>query len=210
MRVLAIGAAKGGVAKTTSSLYLAARAAEALGGNDNAVALIDRDESKNLSRLIKMRPNLLRPGMSLLAGEELPRPGSYQLVIIDTPPGLSAIPSLREADLVLVPVKPDDQGIGNLVLYLDDIDDQRIAVSPRMRLIALLPTLVQRTKLHRVRLSDIAKIAAAHEPALMVLPSVPQRASIADFQLTTHEYDEPARELFHHAHVIKEATSVSS
>lgn len=209
MRVLAIGAAKGGVGKTTSSLYLAARAAEALGGIDNAVGLIDRDESKNLTRLIKLRPDLLRPGMTLLAGEDLPRQGSYSLVIIDTPPGLSAIPSLREADLVLVPVKPDDQGIGNLVLYLDDIDDQRVAVSPSMRLIALLPSLVQRTKLHRVRLQDIAEIAAAHEPALLVLPPVPHRASIADFQLTTHEYDEPARELFHHAHILKKATPIS-
>jgi hypothetical protein len=106
-------------------------------------------------------------------------------------------------------VKPDDQGIGNLVLYLDDIDDQRVAVSPGMRLIALLPTLVQRTKLHRVRLHDIQRIAAAHEPPLMMLPPVPQRASIADFQLTAREYDEPARELFHHAHIIEKAAAVS-
>jgi len=202
MRVLAVGSAKGGVSKTTSALYLAVRAATALGARegDRAVAIVDRDESMNLTRLLAMRPELRWPGVDLVDGEDLPR--AYQLVVIDTPPGLSAIPSLKEADGVLVPVLPEDQGVTNLLLYLRDIDNQRITVSPRLQLLALLPAMVQRTVLHRERIEDIKDIAAAHRPPLLVLPPVPWRARISNFDLAAPEYDAPAQELFDHAKLI--------
>jgi cellulose biosynthesis protein BcsQ len=202
MRVFAVGSAKGGVSKTTSALYLAVRAATALGARegDPAVAIVDRDESKNLTRLLAMRPELRWPGVDLVDGEDLPR--AYQLVVIDTPPGLSAIPSLKEADGVLVPVLPEDQGVTNLLLYLRDIDNQRITVSPRLQLLALLPAMVQRTVLHRERIEDIKDIAAAHRPPLLVLPPVPWRARISNFDLAAPEYDAPAQELFDHAKLI--------
>jgi len=202
MRVLAVGSAKGGVSKTTSALYLAARAAAALGARegDRAVAIVDRDESRNLTRLLSVRPELRWPGVDLVAGEDLPR--DYGLVVIDTPPGLSAIPSLKEADGVLVPVLPEDQGVTNLILYLRDIESQRITVSPRLRLLALLPAMVHRTVLHRERIEDIKEIAAAHWPPLLVLPPVPWRARIANFDLSAPEYDAPAQELFDHAKLI--------
>jgi len=202
MRVLAVGSAKGGVSKTTSALYLAVRAAMALGARegDRAVAIVDRDESKNLTRLLTMRPELHWPGVDLVDGEDLPR--GYQLVVIDTPPGLSAIPSLKEADGVLVPVLPEDQGVTNLLLYLRDIDNQRITVSPRLQLLALLPAMVQRTVLHRERIEDIKDIAAAHRPPLLVLPPVPWRARISNFDLAAPDYDAPAQELFDHAKLI--------
>lgn len=205
MRVLAIGSAKGGVSKTTSALYLATRAAAALGAKDgdHAVAIVDRDESKNLTRLLAVRPELRRGGVDLVNGEELPR--GYDLVIIDTPPGLSAVPSLKEADGVLVPVLPEDQGVTNLILYLRDIESQRITVSPRLQLLALLPAMVQRTVLHRERIADIKEIAAAHRPPLLVLPPIPWRARIANFDLSAPEYDAPAQELFDHAHLIPHA-----
>jgi len=202
MRVLAVGSAKGGVSKTTSALYLAVRAATALGARegDRAVAIVDRDESKNLTRLLAMRPELHWPGVDLVNGEDLPH--AYQLVVIDTPPGLSAIPSLKEADGVLVPVLPEDQGVTNLLLYLRDIDNQRITVSPRLQLLALLPAMVQRTVLHRERIEDIKDIAAAHRPPLLVLPPVPWRARISNFDLAAPEYDAPAQEFFDHAKLI--------
>ncbi len=202
MRVLAVGSAKGGVSKTTSALYLAVRAATALGARegDRAVAIVDRDESRNLTRLLAMRPELRWPGVDLVDGADLPR--AYQLVVIDTPPGLSAIPSLKEADGVLVPVLPEDQGVTNLLLYLRDIDNQRITVSPRLQLLALLPAMVQRTVLHRERIEDIKDIAAAHRPPLLVLPPVPWRARISNFDLAAPEYDAPAQELFDHAKLI--------
>ncbi len=202
MKVLAVGSQKGGVSKSTSALYLATRAAEHLGGTAArpTVALLDRDESKNLTELVALRPDLLRPGVVLLKGEALPQvEEGYQFVVIDTPPGLSAIQSLQEAHLVLVPVHPEDQGVANLVKYLRNIEAQRITVSPAMRLVALLPAMVERTVLHRQRLEDIAHLARRHRPPLAVLTPVPRRARIASYDLDAPEYDLPAKELFTHA-----------
>ena len=204
MKVLAVGSQKGGVSKSTSVLYLAARAAEHLGGTDEnpVVGILDRDESKNITELLTLRPDLLRPGMRLLRGDALPSLiDGLQLVVIDTPPGLSAIQSLREAHLVLVPVLPEDQGVANLVKYLRNIEAQRLTVSPDMRLVALLPAMVDRTLLHRQRLADIDQIARRHVPPLVVLPPVPRRARIASYDLDTPEYDLPAKELFANAFI---------
>lgn len=202
MRVLAIGSQKGGVSKSTSTLYIATRAAEMLGGTEEhpVVGILDRDESKNLTELAELRPELLRPGVKLLDGDLLPSPTEgLKMVIIDTPPGLSAIQSLKEAHLVLVPVHPEDQGVANLVKYLRNIEAQRITVSPNMRLVALLPAMVERTVLHRARLEDIRQIAECHVPPLLVMPPVPRRARIAAFDLDATEYDQPVKELFSHA-----------
>ncbi len=205
MKVLAVGAAKGGVGKTTTSLYLAARAAEMLGSTRERplVALIDRDESKNLTMLWKRRADLRRPDIVLWSDSDLPPDDAgFQFVVIDTPPGLSAIPSLREAALVLVPTVPEDQGVNNLINYLHLIDVQRLAASPQMRLVAVLPTIVKRRTLHQVRLEEIKRIAAMQKPPLLVLPSVPDRARIALPDLTAPEYDTPIKELFRYAEIL--------
>ncbi len=203
MKVLAVGAQKGGVGKSTSSLYLATRAAERLGGTpaEPAVGILDRDESKNLSRLLKRHPGLLGPGVVLLEGEELPAASSgLRLVVIDTPPGVSAVESLRAAHLLVVPVLPEEQGVLNLVEYLKNIEAQRITLSPNIRLLALLPTMVQRRlTLHRLLLEQIDIIGAAHKPRLPVLPPVPRRSKIAEYDLSAPEYDAASEELFTHA-----------
>jgi cellulose biosynthesis protein BcsQ len=202
MKVLSIGGQKGGISKSTSTLYLATRAAELLQGTARrpVVGIVDRDESKNLTELLYLRPDLLRPGVVLLEGEALPPAGAgLKLVIVDTPPGLSAIQSLKESDLVLVPVHPEDQGVANLVKYLRNIEAQRVTVSPNMRLVALLPAMVERTLLHRERLEDIRQIAARHDPPLPVLPPIPRRARIAAYDLSAPDYDAAAKELFAHA-----------
>lgn len=207
MKVLAVGAQKGGVSKSTTSLYLATRASELWSATDAQprVGILDRDESKNLTELLHLRPELRRPGVVLLSGEALP-PASdgLDLVVIDTPPGLSAIQSLKESDLVLVPVHPEDQGVANLVRYLRHIEAQRITVSPGMRLVALLPAMVERTVLHRQRLADIQHIAAHHRPTLPILSAVPRRARIAAYDLDAPEYDKPAKELFSHVFLNQE------
>lgn len=212
MKVLAVGSQKGGVGKSTSTLYVATRAAEQLGSTERRplVAVVDRDESKNLTELVRLRPELLRPGVVLLEGEALPAPNAgFGLVLIDTPPGLSAIQSLKEADLVLIPVHPEDQGVANLVKYLRSIEGQRLTVSPGLRLLALLPSMVERTVLQRERLEDIRRIAARHRPPLLVLPSVPRRARIAAFDLAAPEYDAPTQEIFAHACISPSAPALA-
>jgi cellulose biosynthesis protein BcsQ len=211
MKVLAVGAQKGGVGKSTSTLYVATRAAAYLGSTAERplVAILDRDESKNLTELLRLRPELLRPGVVLLEGEDLPAPEEgYELLVIDTPPGLSAIQSLREADLVLVPVHPEDQGVANLVKYLRSIEGQRLTVSPSLRLLALLPSMVERTVLQRERLADIHRIAAGYRPPLVVLPAIPRRARIAAFDLAASEYDAPTQEVFTYARISSPATTL--
>ncbi len=212
MKVLSIGAQKGGVGKTTSSLYLATRAATYLDGTGEnpAVGLIDRDESKNLTELLTDYPALIRPGVTLLSGLEIPPASAgLQLIIIDTPPGLSAISSLEESDLVVVPVVPETQSVINLRKYLETIEHRRLSVEYRMRLLALLPTRVeQRISMDRLRLNDIRTIAAHQDPPVPVLTPVPQRVSIKRYELDTPEYDQPARELFDHAQITRRAAAL--
>lgn len=212
MKVLAVGAQKGGVGKTTTSLYLAAHAAAQFGGGREqpAVGIIDRDESKNLSELLRLQPDLAPPGVTLLAGEDLPDPDcGLKLVVIDTPPGLTAIDSLRQAHLVLVPVVPDNQGMITLGAYLRNLEVQRITVSPGMRLVALLPTMTDHTLLHRKRIDDLRRIAANRRPPLPVLTPVPRRTRIACWDLDAPEYAAPAKEVFHHAGIVPHAQAVA-
>ncbi len=201
MKVIAIGAQKGGVGKTTTALYMAAHAAGCLAAGKARVALLDRDESRNLTQLLRLRPDLLAPGVELLPGTAVPPPNSrYDLVVIDTPPGVSAISSLAEANLVLVPVFPEPQGVANLVDYLNNIDNQARSVSPDMRLLALLPTLVDtRMDLHREHIALINQIAALRRPPLAVLPHVRRLSRIARYDLSAPDYATAAKELFAHA-----------
>lgn len=200
--ILAVAAGKGGVGKSTSVLYIATHAARLLGGteDDPAVGIIDRDESRNLTRRLDLEPDLLRPGVIALRDQELPPTDcGLDLVVIDTPPGHLSIDSLRQAQLVVVPVLPETNGVINLTEYLDNLELHRITVSPDMRLVALLPTMLMRTLTHAQRLEDIRAIAAHHRPALTVLPPVPRRTRIEGLDLDAPEYAAPAKELFHHA-----------
>lgn len=201
MKVLAVGAQKGGVGKSTTALYLATRAAESLGdGTHPVVGILDRDESKNLSRLLKFSPDLLRPGVVLLGGERVPPPDcGLKCVVVDTPPGVTAIEALRSADLLVVPVLAETQGVMNLLEYLKNIEDQRIAVNPRMQLLALLPTMVDgRMTLHRRLLKEIERIGSSRRPPLPVLSPIPRRSRIAEYHLDARDYDAAAKELFAH------------
>lgn len=200
MTVLAVGAQKGGVGKTTTALYMAAHAARRLGCTHGPprVALVDRDESKNLRQLLGTYDGILPPGVVLLDDKRVPPPDAgYELVVIDTPPGVSALESLAEANLVLVPVLPEPQGVANLIDYLGNLDNQGRSVSPSMRILALMPNMVAgRTKLHAQHLEMIRQIAAMHVPPLAVLSCVRRLNEIANYNLAARDFAVVAEELF--------------
>ena len=204
MKVLAFSSPKGGVGKTTSSLYFATRMAEALGGTRNQpmVGLVDRDENHNLSLLLKAEPELLRPGVALLDGVPSGRAaGNLRVVVIDTPPGHTAIKALREAQLIVVPVIPSGQSVLALGEYLRNLEHHRVVGHAGLRLLALLPTMVRNTTAHRQRLADLAAIAAAQRPPLLILRGVPQRTRIEEHDLDASEYDVPTEEVLAHAQI---------
>jgi cellulose biosynthesis protein BcsQ len=204
MKVLALSSPKGGVGKTTSSLYFATRLAEALGGTraQPVVGLVDRDENRNLSLLLKAEPELLRPGVVLLDGVPSGRAaGNLRVVIVDTPPGHTAIKALREAQLIVVPVIPSGQSVLALGEYLRNLEHHRMVGHAGLRLLALLPTMVRNTTAHRQRLADLRAIAAAQRPPLLVLPGIAQRTRIEEHDLDAPEYDVPAEEVLTHAQI---------
>ena len=84
MKIMAIGAEKGGVGKSTTTLYLAARAAERLGSNaaHPTVAIVDRDRDQHLSGLWRRRSDVRRDSIILMPDTALPRPESgIELVV---------------------------------------------------------------------------------------------------------------------------------
>ena len=112
MRVWSIVSQKGGSGKTTLALHLAIAAAK-----DLKVLVIDLDPQQSAERWhgIRQRITGAKDDPSIAAGpyQKLPdmlktaRKLGAELVLIDTPPKLdkAIVPSLKEATLVLVPLK---------------------------------------------------------------------------------------------------------
>ena len=118
-RWLVCASGKGGTGKTTSALNLATIAAAA----GLRVALVDMDDQQTLSEWYGLRPQGV-PDLQLLtiplvdvgrAIREVGAMAGFDLVIVDTPPGLAQRARLRElvqhADFVLVPTT---QGPGDI------------------------------------------------------------------------------------------------
>ena len=126
MRVLAIVTRKGGSGKTTLAAHLAVQAARAGAG---PVGLIDADPQGSLADWWAARAEpgglFLRGALTRLKGrlETLRRRGA-RLAVVDTPPasGKALAPLVRQADLVLIPVRPSPHDIRRLTATLAAIE----------------------------------------------------------------------------------------
>jgi len=122
MKVLVLASQKGGGGNTTLAAHLAV-AAEAAG--DGPVALIDTDPQGSLAAWWNSRqaevPAFSPAQIQNLSGQlDQLRSAAFRLVVIDTPPAMTAAIAdvVRQADLVVIPVRPsphDLRAVGQTV-----------------------------------------------------------------------------------------------
>lgn len=109
MQVIVLASRKGGVGKTTLSSHLAVEAERVGGGR---VALADTDPQGGLAAWYNARaaetPIYVDASKGLAAAVKACRAGGINLLFVDTPPSVAEVISsvIREADLVVVPVRP--------------------------------------------------------------------------------------------------------
>jgi len=203
MKIVAIGAEKGGAGKTTTTLYLATRAADRLRCPDGRprVAIVDRDTPRQLTKEWTARPHIRRDDILLMPDGTLPSANSgIEVVLIDTPPGRDALPSLEDAHTIVIPCPTTDLGVNALPTYIRRVEERIVTLAPHMRLVAIVPTQFKpRALSHQDHLEDIKDIAARHQPPLLVLPAIQDRVRVQELRMSAPDYDAAAEELFRHA-----------
>jgi chromosome partitioning protein len=151
MHVFVMASRKGGAGKTTLSCHLAVEAERAGAG---PVAIIDTDPMGGLAAWWDARkaetPVLARAEPDLPAALELLRQHGIKTVFVDTPPALNptVAKTIREADLVVVPVQPSPDDLRAIGTTVEEV---RANLKP-------LIFVINRTK-PRVRLTGDAAIA---------------------------------------------------
>jgi chromosome partitioning protein len=199
MKVITVATLKGGSAKTTTSLAVAAVLAE----KGCAVALVDADPQSTATMILGMKPvaepwraepvelhvkELLAGSMTVIRGGRRLRLASPQqreaffhrsnlevdFVIVDTPPGEVELvdTALRCADLVVVPVEPSPLSLTGLCDVADLV--KRQPSQPPLK--SLL------TRVHRIRIStrDLAERVERLVPRSLCRTMIPEDARVVD------------------------------
>jgi len=156
-QVIAFANQKGGVAKTTTTLNLAA----AFGEKGHRVLCIDMDPQGNLTMSQGIDPDSLEVSMYDVLSTQIGRERSlekalapikqdYDFICIDTPPslGLLTINALTAADKVIVPVQCEYLSMRGLIQLQNTMSMIRENLNPEVQIEGILPTLVDTRTVH--------------------------------------------------------------
>lgn len=107
--------------------------------------------------------------------------GPFDVTLLDTPPGLGVLPyaALVAATGVLVVCPPEFLAYRALSQVIETVN-RACAVSPSLRLLGIVPTMVARRSRHEREVLDA--LASDYTPQL--LPEIPRRVALQDAQLT--------------------------
>jgi cellulose biosynthesis protein BcsQ len=173
---------KGGVGKTLSTLYTGRWLARQ--GRD--VTLVDLDPQQGLwdiAALMGCPDGVLTKRLRLAPQGSLPRPDAAQgWVLIDTPPALDGImPSLREAEYLVVPCVPELQEVQALAKFLAMLDATK-PDRPFTRTLGVLPVrYAKHWPAHRSCLASMQQLAERH--GLALLQPVPHSTAVHRYSL---------------------------
>jgi len=171
---------KGGVAKSTTTWFLARELAKA----GKRVLLRDLDPQQGLRDIL--RDHGCEDGhysrAIALVDDGDPLPFSPDLELIDTPPALDdSLPGVARADAVIVPAMPEHQAVRALERMLLVLDQTR-SEHPFTRVLGILPVRVKsRWAEHRAFLQQIAVLGERFGHA--VLPSIPESRAVLTYSL---------------------------
>lgn len=185
MRTIVVTNQKGGSGKTTVARNLAV----AMGGDETAVAVLDLDPQGSLTSWCNRREADAPALVATTAGEleavraKLEAAG-VDLLVVDTPPSVHGWIAgiLRQADLVLVPVRPSPDDLDALRPILDAIERAGrpfafvlSQAKPRTRLAAdVLPALAQHGRVCPAVIHDRIEHATAAATGQAVTETAPE------------------------------------
>jgi len=178
--VVCIAHRKGGVAKTTTTWYLARELARA----GKRVLLRDCDPQAGLRDILRghgVQNGQFSRRILLLSDDETV-PFAPDVELIDTPPLLDvSLPILERADALLVPVVPEFQAVRALGRMLRTIQ-ATTRDHPFLHVLGVLPTRIRaRWPAHTTFLREIERMAA--DFGHPVLPPVPDSSAVMTFSL---------------------------
>jgi cellulose biosynthesis protein BcsQ len=171
---------KGGVAKSTTTWYLARELARA----GKRVVLRDLDPQQGLRDILRdhgCEDGRYSKTIALVRDGE-PLPFAPDVEVIDTPPALDdSLPGVARADVVIVPAMPEHQAVRALERMLLVLDQTRTE-HPFTRVLGLLPVRVKpRWSEHAAFMQQIESLGCQFGHP--VLPSIPESRAVLTYSL---------------------------
>jgi excisionase family DNA binding protein len=171
---------KGGVAKSTTTWFLARELARA----GKRVVLRDLDPQQGLRDILRdhgCEDGRYSKNIALVPDGE-PLPFTPDVELIDTPPALDdSLPGVARADVVIVPAMPEHQAVRALERMLLVLEQTRHE-HPFTRVLGLLPVRVKpRWTEHAAFLQQIEQLGARFGHP--VLPSIPESRAVLTYSL---------------------------